>query len=189
MTHEAIEQREGLTRPIIGIENRTAQEVFDIMCDRIVRRLAAEQTRASTPAVDREADLFQAIHDAMADEINGEPSGDIIEKGCEAAGYCDPESAADAFKAAAVQAILSLHPSTEAADTTAALVAERDALAKRVGELEAALRDVLNPLGYLKRKAEAKGNRLGGMAYAIASDPETLRSIALAALNTDPSHD
>lgn len=24
-----------LTRPIIGIENRTAQEVFDIMCDRI----------------------------------------------------------------------------------------------------------------------------------------------------------
>ena len=23
-----------LTRPIIGIENRTAQEVFDIMCDR-----------------------------------------------------------------------------------------------------------------------------------------------------------
>lgn len=24
-----------LTRPIIGIENRTAQEVFDMMCDRI----------------------------------------------------------------------------------------------------------------------------------------------------------
>lgn len=26
-----------LTRPIIGIENRTPQEVFDIMCDRIAR--------------------------------------------------------------------------------------------------------------------------------------------------------
>lgn len=26
-----------LTRPIIGIENRTAQEVFDIMCDRFRR--------------------------------------------------------------------------------------------------------------------------------------------------------
>jgi hypothetical protein len=30
---------EKLTRPIIGIENRTALEVFDIMCDRI-RRLS-----------------------------------------------------------------------------------------------------------------------------------------------------
>jgi hypothetical protein len=27
--------RPELTRPIIGIENRTAQEVFDMMCDRI----------------------------------------------------------------------------------------------------------------------------------------------------------
>lgn len=29
-----------LTRPIIGIENRSAQEVFDIMCDRIRHALA-----------------------------------------------------------------------------------------------------------------------------------------------------
>lgn len=29
-----------LTRPIIGIENRSAQEVFDIMCDRIRQALA-----------------------------------------------------------------------------------------------------------------------------------------------------
>lgn len=29
-----------LTRPIVGIENRTAQEVFDIMCDRV--RAAAD---------------------------------------------------------------------------------------------------------------------------------------------------
>lgn len=33
---------EDLTRPIIGIENRTAQEVFDIMSDRI---RGAERTR------------------------------------------------------------------------------------------------------------------------------------------------
>lgn len=34
-----------LARPIIGIENRTAQEVFDMMCDRIIgreRRLRAK---------------------------------------------------------------------------------------------------------------------------------------------------
>lgn len=30
-----------LTRPIIGIENRTAQEVFDIMADRVRRALRA----------------------------------------------------------------------------------------------------------------------------------------------------
>jgi hypothetical protein len=28
-----------LTRPIVGIENRTAQEVFDIMCSRIDGKL------------------------------------------------------------------------------------------------------------------------------------------------------
>lgn len=35
---------EDLTRPIIGIENRTAQEVFDIMCDRF-RRSAVSAER------------------------------------------------------------------------------------------------------------------------------------------------
>ena len=36
-----------LTRPIIGIENRAAEEVFDIMCDRIrsALRAAAERER------------------------------------------------------------------------------------------------------------------------------------------------
>jgi hypothetical protein len=31
-----------LTRPIIGIESRTAQEVFDIMTDRILSALSAQ---------------------------------------------------------------------------------------------------------------------------------------------------
>ncbi len=55
-----------------------------------------------------EADLFQALHDAMGDELDGKPDGDILIKGCEAAGYADPESAADAFKADAVKRILAL---------------------------------------------------------------------------------
>ena len=62
----------------------------------------------SAPTRERElgADrIFQAIHDAMQDEIDGKPCGCIIEKGCEAAGYCDPESAADAFKADAATRI------------------------------------------------------------------------------------
>lgn len=37
-----------LTRPIVGIENRTAQEVFDIMCDRI--RLARTEASAAVKA-------------------------------------------------------------------------------------------------------------------------------------------
>lgn len=35
MSSVSNERLTGLTRPVIGIENRTAQEVFDIMCDRI----------------------------------------------------------------------------------------------------------------------------------------------------------
>lgn len=41
-----------ICRPIIGIENRSAQEVFDIMCDRIRHRTASEQP-ASGEALDR----------------------------------------------------------------------------------------------------------------------------------------
>lgn len=49
-----------LTRPIIGIENRTAQEVFDIMCDRIRSALV------SAPAVpDAVAADWQRIDDAL----------------------------------------------------------------------------------------------------------------------------
>ncbi|MBB5725786.1 hypothetical protein FHS97_001718 [Sphingomonas endophytica] len=57
---------------------------------------------------DCEAATFQAIHEAMMDERDGKPCGCIIERGCEAAGYHDPESAADAFKAEAVKRVLAL---------------------------------------------------------------------------------
>src|SRR5690348_11867738 len=44
---------EALTRPIIGIENRTAQEAFDIMADRI--------KRAHLPAYTVERELREAL--------------------------------------------------------------------------------------------------------------------------------
>lgn len=37
-----------LTRPIVGIENRTAQEVFDIMCDRFKIALSAAEPHPAT---------------------------------------------------------------------------------------------------------------------------------------------
>lgn len=43
----AMSKTDELLRPIVGVENRTAQEVFDIMCDRI----AAWNRRTAQPAV------------------------------------------------------------------------------------------------------------------------------------------
>jgi hypothetical protein len=40
---------ERLTRPIIGIENRTAQEAFDIMADRIRGALSAYSVPEGRP--------------------------------------------------------------------------------------------------------------------------------------------
>lgn len=79
-------------------------------------------------------------------------------------------------------AILSLHPSTEVADTTAALVAERDALAKRVGELEAIVQVIAD--------ADSE-DCVGSLDVDIPRNGyprQWLRDAALAALNTDPSH-
>ena len=56
------------------------------------------------------------------------------------------------------------------------------AFAEREARLVGALEDVINPLGYLKRHAEAKGSQLNGMAYQIANDPSFAKSIAKEAL-------
>jgi len=45
-----------LTRPIIGIENRTAQEVFDIMCDRIRRSASPSIGRVGVKALEWQGD-------------------------------------------------------------------------------------------------------------------------------------
>lgn len=90
---------------------------------------------ATPKAQDREAATFQAIHEAMMDERDGKPCGCIIERGCEAAGYHDPESAADSFKADAVKRVLALSapaPSCAPAEVDAATAVIR-AHAARLG--------------------------------------------------------
>jgi DNA-binding PucR family transcriptional regulator len=54
------EQKDPL-RPIIGVENRTAQEVFDIMCDRIRAALEAAERRAGEAEEDRDSQQRIAI--------------------------------------------------------------------------------------------------------------------------------
>lgn len=45
-----------LTRPIVGIENRTAQEVFDIMCDRFKIALSAAEPQPAPSVAVKEAE-------------------------------------------------------------------------------------------------------------------------------------
>jgi hypothetical protein len=45
-----------------------------------------------------------------------------------------------------------------------------------------ALEDIVNPLGYFKRYAQAQGRQLGGMAYTVANDIHTVQRIAQEAL-------
>lgn len=66
-----------LTRPIIGIENRTAQEAFDIMCDRIRR---ASPAPAESGAVawmkdvgGNESDLGPAYDECLVVAAKGDP--------------------------------------------------------------------------------------------------------------------
>jgi len=47
----------------------------------------------------------------------------------------------------------------------------------------AALRDVADPMGKLRRDAEAQGRHLSGEAYRIANSPWFIRSIAVDALS------
>jgi hypothetical protein len=72
MTDKGEAMTEALVRPIIGIENRTAQEVFDIMSDRI--RSALEP--APSAAEIREAALEEAAkqQEGMANAYQSEAS-------------------------------------------------------------------------------------------------------------------
>lgn len=51
--------------------------------------------------------------------------------------------------------------------------------------LKAALTDVTKPLEYLRRHAEADGNKLSGMAYSIANDLHFVQKIAQDALELE----
>jgi hypothetical protein len=63
------EQKDPL-RPIVGVENRTAQEVFDIMCDRI---------RAALEAAERRAGEAEAALEELT-QIAGDLSGYFIQR-------------------------------------------------------------------------------------------------------------
>lgn len=62
-------------RPIIGIENRTAEEVFDIMCDRIKsRQTFTEESRDSI------AEILETIaHDGLPGSHDLDVALDAIE--------------------------------------------------------------------------------------------------------------
>jgi hypothetical protein len=60
--------------------------------------------------------------------------------------------------------------------------AELAELRQRLEAAERALADIVNPLAAMKRRAEAEGARLSGMAYQIANDPNHLKEIARSAL-------
>lgn len=60
-----------LTQPIIGIENRTPLEVFDIMCDRIKRSITS--TPSPAPEVSELVELLELGGDYAADVFNSFP--------------------------------------------------------------------------------------------------------------------
>lgn len=71
---EITEAVERATRPIVGMHNRTAQEVFDIMCDRVRFALQAAREEASQGAGEPVADdvaVYNKRFDA-ADEAGQE---------------------------------------------------------------------------------------------------------------------
>ena len=79
-------------------------------------------------------------------------------------------------------------------DLDAAQAAIAAVYAPRLAELEAevvrlreALEHVVNPLAVMRRKAEAEGRCLSGMAYSIATDLGFVQNIARTALGA--SHD
>lgn len=60
---------EDILRPIIGIENRTAQEVFDIMCDRFGHRI--EATRALSAEVEEMRAAAIRVRDNNRNGVTG----------------------------------------------------------------------------------------------------------------------
>jgi hypothetical protein len=55
--------------------------------------------------------------------------------------------------------------------------------------LRAALDEIVNPLAAMRRRADADGRVLSGMAYSISRDPNHLQDIARKALNHEQAKD
>src|SRR6478735_103754 len=66
---------------------------------------------------------------------------------------------------------------------------ERDALQARCVRYEKALQDVVNPQGYLQRKAEEEGSQLNSIAFMLANDAAFIKNIANQALNGEGGKD
>ena len=101
-----------LTRPIIGIENRTAREVFDIMCDRI--RSAALSVPSQGAVKDAEF-LAQYLHDECEwpefDFPQHSWPDHPDDDGKRGDGYLKivPKSSADEFRSLAQRILSALH--------------------------------------------------------------------------------
>lgn len=70
-----------------------------------------------------------------------------------------------------------------------AVYAEQPAsLSSELDRLREALEEIINPVEFLRRRADAAGSKLDGfMAITLAKDPEYLKGIARAALSPDNS--
>lgn len=80
------------------------------------------------------------------------------------------------------RAILALTPADALAARDAHTARAVEALEAQLAEAVEALEDVVNPLRYLQRAAEADGCQLSGRAYEVANSVHTARDIARAAL-------
>ncbi|WPM82760.1 hypothetical protein R5W60_16600 [Brucella pseudintermedia] len=66
----AVKAEQNITRPIVGIENRTAQEVFDIMRDRILSALEPSAARKELMKQIREGTAHGFLNDGSQPEDN-----------------------------------------------------------------------------------------------------------------------
>jgi len=65
------------------------------------------------------------------------------------------------------------------------LETKNEALTRKVGELERALKDISNPMFMFNAQAAARGDRVDiGVAMRLSNDPEFLRELARKATNT-----
>ena len=97
----------------------------------------------------------------------------------------DREAAADFFECSTFAGRDAfLRGDEDSSDVVQAFAKHRQATEARAQGLVEALEDVINPLGALKREADAQGAQLSGMAYSISNDIGYIKGIAHQALAT-----
>jgi len=153
---EITEAVERATRPIVGMHNRTAQEVFDIMCDRV--RFALQAASELTRLREENSRLRLAI-------CGGE----------DAPGYADSLPLADILGVAANN----LGSWREASDRAARLQEEVKGLRGRASELDGELRGLLHGLPELLESGGLTDEEgLIEKAWMTLTRPETEATLA-----------